>query len=315
MKKNINVFCVADDNYVPYCGIMLTSVFENNPECAFSVFVFVSHPLKDSNVAQFEKLEKLYGQKIQFVFVDTTFLKGLPLLRGNIPLTTFYRLYVAELLPESIEKILYLDDDMVVTGDLSPIWEMDMADKVVAAVPDVISPSGEHQKRLHYPVEAGYFNAGVIMINLRNWRMNNIGQQCLAFLEDHHDILRYYDQDVLNAVLWDKKITLPHHYNFQTQVLARRFFDTYSVDLQKEITESAKKTLVIHYSGPLKPWSVVYYGLPFQEEWRQYQKRSIWSDLSEQVPKNKKLNWILKRYIMWPLGLIKNDAEYIRLDK
>ncbi len=225
-------------------------------------------------------------------------------------------------LPQPIlEHRLYInktkDCDIVVTGDISQLWALDLTDKAIAVVPDVLNyvePS-DYPDRLKYPQSAGTFNGGVLMINLDYWRKNNISQKCCEFIEIHHTILRFFDQDVLNALLWDKKVTLPLTYNFQFHFLYAGIFQSLPAAIKKEITDIIQtRPVIIHFAGCWKPWSVAYYGLTFRNLWIQYKKKSPWPHIKETVPERKSINWLIKRYILWPLGLIKPGKDLYTSD-
>ena len=309
MNDTINIFSVTDDNYAPYCGVMLTSVFENNKNHSFKVFIFINKPLKKRNQSKFHKLEIKYGNSIKFITVDDYSIRKLSIL-NKWSIATFYKVFAGDLLPESIHKVLYLDGDIIVTGDVAELWNVDIMRKAVAVVNDLGITPENGPKRLSYPIEAGYFNGGMMLINLDYWRLNNIGQRCLTYIENNYDKLIYCDQDVLNAVLWNEKRFLPLTFNYLISYLKDTVFGCQSHVIQKEILDISKSPLIIHYCFMLKPWSVVYYYLPYSEEWKSYKRLSPWSHKLPSPPKNKPINWIIKRYFLWPLGIMKPDFGF-----
>ena len=76
MKERINIVCAADDKYVPYYGVMITSIFENHKEHDVYVYIMIDKPLQDKNVKLFSKLEKQYGQQIHYCMVDKSFFEN-----------------------------------------------------------------------------------------------------------------------------------------------------------------------------------------------------------------------------------------------
>ena len=282
----------------------------------FHVFILTSHELKRQNVEKFRELESRYGCEITFVNVEDSFLRKFHFNQVlQLPLQTFYRLYAAELLPETVNRVLYLDCDIVVTGDLSQLWSVDLTDKAVAVVQDYWSYAtpDDNPNRLQYPVEAGYFNAGVVLINLDWWRKNNAGAMFFAFIEKNHEIMDYLDQDVMNALLWDKKIYLPLTYNFQLLFLSKNLLNSLPSETKKEVLDTLhSQPVIIHFASCWKPWSVVYYGLPFRNLWIQYKKMSPWPHIKETVPRRKSINWLIKRYILWPTGIMKPGKNHIQ---
>ena len=311
MKETINILCATDENYVPYCGVMLTSVFESNKNSRVDVYILMDKPLSQEAQKKYTQLAAKYNNGIHYLIIDKSFLEKFPIKGMSYwSIATYYRLYATELLPESVHRILYLDCDIIVDGKLDYLWGINMTDNAAGVVPDIFEYDGHFQRQLHYPEEAGYFNAGVVLINVDYWRRHNIGQQCLDFLANHYDWIEANDQDVLNAMLWDKKLRIPATYNYQVQFLAKHFFDVESADLQKELMEYKDNPSIIHYAVPVKPWNVLYYKMPYKKIWWQYKRKSPWWYILPQLPKHKTLNYLVKRYFLWPLG-IKWQNDYL----
>lgn len=310
MKESINILCATDNNYAPFCGIMLTSLFESQINEHIRVYILVDKPLPDSAQCKFSQLKEKYGNEIHYLLIDNSFLERFPIKGMDYwSIATYYRLYAAELLPKDVHRILYLDCDIIVAGDLRPLFQMNMTDKSAACISDIFEYWGEFQKRLLYPVEAGYFNAGVLLINVDYWRENHIGQKCLDFLEHHYDLVEANDQDVLNAVLWDTKLRLPVTYNFQVQFLKGYFFDKAVPELQTEIQQTKDKPVIIHYAVPVKPWDMLYYRMPYKRIWKKYKRKSYWWYMPPRLPKRKRFKYLVKRYLLWPLGIMW-EADY-----
>ena len=272
----------------------------------------ISQTLKQCNVKKLTQLGKQYGQSIQFISVDDTLLRAHHLVEpGRLTIATYYRLCAAELLPESINKVLYLDGDIIVLEDLSQIWETSIERKAVAVVSDKLIFSDERQNGLQYPAKAGYFNAGVMLINLAFWRSEKLGPLFLDYIDHHSAAIRFHDQDVLNSVLWDKRILLPLTYNFQVSFLFDEYFKMQASDIQHEILATLNSPNIIHYNTQLKPWNIAYYWMPFYNVWVYYKRKSPWSHMLPSVPRRKRFNWIIKRYFLWPLGIMKPDMGLI----
>lgn len=313
MNDKINILCATDNNYVPYCGIMLTSVFENNKDVAVNAFVLIDKPLNKKNQHKMEQLAKQYGQFIKFVLVDNTILQKFPTKTMSYwSIATYYRMFAEELLPTDVDKILYLDCDIIVDAPIKDLFDKDMSNIAVAASDDIYIYSDERQKLLEYPPQAGYFNAGVLLINLAYWRKHQIGKQCIEYLSNNYDKIVANDQDVLNAVLWDKKIHLPLKYNYQLQFLSKHFFNLQTDEIKDEILTTFNNPAIIHYAYSIKPWSMMYYKLPLANRWEHYKRMSPWSHIGKTLPTHKPLNNILKRYIFWPLGLMKYKSGFIK---
>ena len=117
--SRIAIVCATDDNYAPYCGIMLTSVLENNRDREVSAYILIDKPLLEIHQKRFKQLSDKYSSGIEFVMVDKSFFEKFP-IKGEAKnvkhwsIVTYYRLYAEELLPKSVDKVLYLDCDIIV---------------------------------------------------------------------------------------------------------------------------------------------------------------------------------------------------------
>ena len=117
--QQYNILCATDDNYVPYCGIMLTSLFENNKGLNFCIYILVEH-LSNKSKSEFATLAKKYSQNIEIITVDGEKLKECPIRTGDhVSIVTYYRLLAPILLPSDVDKILYLDCDMIINGNIT----------------------------------------------------------------------------------------------------------------------------------------------------------------------------------------------------
>lgn len=311
MNQTINILCSTDENYVPYCGVMLTSLFESNKENEIHVYVLLDKPLSSRSQNKFSNLARRYSNTINYILVDSSFLKKFP-IKGNSywSIATYYRIYAAELLPETIDKILYLDCDIIVDGSLEHLWSMDLSDYAAGVVPDICTEMQENYKRLEYNASLGYFNAGVLMMNLRYWREHSVGRECLEYLEHHYDSILWNDQDVLNYVLRNNKMKIPVTYNYQIKMLLPTYYETFNEVMKRDI-ENTLKPIIIHYATPTKPWMINYYPMPFNNVWHKYKRVSPWRHRRDLLPDHKRLNYIIKRFLLWPIN-IKNETGFLR---
>ena len=127
----------------------------------------------------------------------------------NLSKSAYYRLLLVSILPTDIEKVLYLDCDIIVCGDISYLWKIDLENYAVAAISDLkIMPlNGIHSQTLSMSYDLAYFNSGFMLVNLSYWRRYNLERRLLTFLKTH--IVVFHDQDALNYVLKGKWFMLP----------------------------------------------------------------------------------------------------------
>jgi lipopolysaccharide biosynthesis glycosyltransferase len=182
-------------------------------------------------------------------FVDAPVI-DLPLY-GAKSAAVYMRLRLASLLPD-VETVLYLDADTVTLASLSPLLETDFAGHGVAAVQDHLWRNGPDS------TNAGYFNTGVMLIDLRRWRDRQIGSRAEKYVESHH--CRFWDQDALNAVLFDDWLELDPEWNvFHFDEVADPAWSPLSpaqaVRWWRILQQRAR---VMHYVTAVKPWRAGY---------------------------------------------------------
>lgn len=280
----MDIICSTDDNFVQHCSIMLASVLINNEN--ISVWA-LSEGLTEANQSILKKEVESKGGVYNYVEVDSEIISRLPMpqndLLSHISSATYYRLLVSEILPINVEKAIYLDCDIVVSGSLEGLWCASIDDYAVGAVHQMWNEI-EDAERLNYPVKYGYFNAGVLLINLKYWRNNAISSKLVSYLTTNYDTILMHDQDALNAVLYDKSFTLPCkwnmlHYFFYPDsktikgVFNGKLINDYS-EYKKQLIKDRKKPTVIHYVSKPKPWQDRCMH-PFIKEYFKYAKKTV----------------------------------------
>ncbi len=309
----INIVCATDDKYVPYCGVMLTSLFENNKEREVNVYILIDKPLSEKGVLKLNQLEKQYNQHIHFCLVDSSCFDKYP-IRGtgadHLSIVTYYRLFAEDILPVEVDMVLYLDCDIIVNASIGELFDMDWNGFAIGGVSDMCVAWQEFYNRLEYDKSLGYFNAGVVMMNLNFWRKHHMAQRCFDYLKHNYDKVDNNDQDVLNVVMKNIKRTLPVTYNYQIQLRMPYFFNTFSKQMQEDVLKTTSPK-IIHYAAELKPWMAYYYSYPFYRTWQKYKKLSPWKYMPDQLPKTRKpIAWV-KRYILWPLGIMLKKPKLV----
>ena len=311
MKKTYNILCATDDNYVPYCGIMLTSLFENNSELDFCIYILVEH-LSDKSRNKFAVLARNYSQRIEIITVDNEVFNKCPIRPGDhVSIVTYYRLLAPVLLPSNIDKILYLDCDMVINGDISSLYNQDIDEHPIAMSKDEAFFIEDKYERLIFNKEYAYKNAGVALINIKYWRKKNIAAKCLEYISKYPERIKFHDQDTLNAVLHKEIKLLPIKYNFQTGFLLTEYARFYKNEMP-EIFETTKSPVIIHFTGPNKPWFIDSKH-PYRKRFLYYKNISLWKGHPTNNNKTSLYQRIIKlrNEIIWFLGIKKRPITYI----
>ena len=242
------VASAADAGYAIPLAAMLRSVLRGlRPGRTLSVHVV------DMGVteADRERLSRICaGNGAALAWHDPTSwgLDPLP-LTSRMTMATYSRLALSRLLPAQVKRVVWLDSDVLVTGDLERLWRTELADRHLLAVQDPCVPLVSSRygirrwRELGLPEQAKYFNAGVMLIDLDRWRADEIGERARDYLREFGADAMFWDQEGLNAVLGGRWGELDVRWNYCSGFTPR------------EQPESAGlEPWIIHFAGTLKPW-------------------------------------------------------------
>jgi lipopolysaccharide biosynthesis glycosyltransferase len=255
-QNPVVIACATDDRYVQPLAVMLQSVLTNlSVSRTIDVYV-IDGGIEPGNKRDLVKLWDPDRGTVNWLPAKASQFSGLPLW-GRMPVATYYKLLITELLPPALSKTIWLDCDLVVTGDLAELWDMDLAGRHALAVQDpgvpfVSSRDGVacHQQ-LGLAKHAKYFNAGVMVVNLDLWRSDDIPGRVMEYLRTYGDSVVFWDQEGLNAVLAEKWGELDPRWNHTTSVRSLRLRNNGRPE-QQAVTPSTP--WIVHFTGNLKPW-------------------------------------------------------------
>ena len=272
----MNILTCTDTRFVIPTGVMFSSICINNKGEELNFHLIIDKSVtKRQKEALIEEIEAKYqNTTLSFYLIQVDDIKKYLLAKKTrFPVSIYYRLLLEDILPLDIDKILYIDGDIIVRHNLKELWETDITDYAIGAVVNQ-SLSKQFWKRLGYPKEKGYFNSGMLLINLKYWRNHKLSDLFIKYIKENPDKLRYPDQDVLNVILQDSKLFLPERYNVQSS-----FFkierENVPCENTNEIENAIKDPYIIHYTG-IKPWHFeckhpyrkVYYEYRMQTQWK-----------------------------------------------
>lgn len=250
----IHVGLCADENFAMPFGVCLTSLFESNQNETLTVHV-ITQGFSDQTLSRIRKTEQKYARidAVKIYKIDDGVFSQYP-LSSQFPKSIYFRYLYAKLLSDSIERIVYIDCDTVVLSSLSDIWNTDMPDDVLfGAVEDRNGDDILIRNRIGR-WDGFYFNSGVLLINLTEWRRMDAFKIFADFIRDHREVCLYPDQDAINAAFPEKFKRLPFEYNFHMSFVAP--FDTFRLHLSKkcELLQAFNNLCIVHFAAELKPW-------------------------------------------------------------
>lgn len=246
----INIALCANELFAIPCMITIITIMENNKCSNFSFYV-LNDGFTEATRAKFQKLADLYHCKISLIEKDTEELKGVD-ANHRYSIMTYYRFFIPEILND-IEKIIYMDSDMMVRGSLDELWNTDLTDKACAAVVDQNCDDVTNYNRLSLDAEQ-YFNAGMLLINLDYWRRNDIAHKCLNYILENPEKCKYNDQDALNVILNKHITTVSPTFNFQEgwyNPISHIFYHYKKIEV---INTVKNNPVIVHFNTETKPW-------------------------------------------------------------
>lgn len=249
----IHIACNIDHNYVQHCAVTLVSLFDNNRNEKFSVHILAQDlSEEDKNILQ--QLAGRYQSSVYFYSPSPKLLEGFSIRKFSkrISMATYFRCLLSDILPQEIDRVLYLDCDIVVLGDIRPFWNMPVDQVGVAAVEDMGCHEKERYDILKYPMSDSYFNAGVLLINLAYWREHHIAQACIDYFHKYPERILFNDQDLLNSVLHQNKILIDLCWNVQDAFYRNPKIRNDA--WEKKFVNVLKHPIILHYTNR-KPWS------------------------------------------------------------
>lgn len=240
--KEINILMSVNKKFLEHVEELIFSVLHYNQYVnIYLMYVETELTVEDlENIKEFVEQTKK-GRVIPIKF-DVKDLEGMPVTDNEgafFGLEAYSRLFCAFKLPKEIDRILYLDADMITTGSLSELYNIDFENNIWVACRD----NGIQIKdleRLGLPADYKYINSGMLLINLEKLRNNYTEKDIIQMIYDNQSVLIYPDQDFINKIFKDDIKIVDNKYNLVAKDIG-----------YKKLEE---KPLIIHFAGSVKPW-------------------------------------------------------------
>ena len=272
MENNLEVipiFFAVDDGYIPFLAVALQSLIENSSKNYYYSIKILYTNIEEENK---QKISKYKKENVNIEFVDLNYyikkVKDKLYTRDYYTKTTYFRLFIPNLYPQ-YDKAIYLDSDIVVLGDIAELYNVNMGNNLIAAAPDdVIQTTKVFQEYAEKVVGVAdyrnYFNAGILLMNLDEFRKFNFQEKFLYLLETIKFTVAQ-DQDYLNRLCKGKVKIID------------KAWDRMPIAIDDMKEEDIK---VIHYNLAYKPWHFenVLYKAYF---WKYAQKTEFYKQIED----------------------------------
>lgn len=285
----LNVLYQFNEKYAPYAGISMISLMENNKSADKIVIYILGENLTLSSKEKLTKQAQSYGCSIHFINTEKIIKRicqlGIPKYRGSY--ATNMKMFVTDCLDADIDRLLYVDSDTIICGELDPLFSLDMDNKPIAMVLDSLGRTC--RQAIGLSESDYYFNGGVILYDVKKWRQD----KCTEKIQEHAQNIRagYVspDQDLLNVVLRKQIKKLDASYNLQpihTVYTYRQYCHEYGEEMyysEAEINAAVANPKILHafrYLGEF-PWHKNSLH-PYRAYFDQYMELSLWKDYQKQ---------------------------------
>lgn len=230
---------------------MLSTLRHFNQDPDLHVYlIFDNVDAKDLSLAVSHLGKILPG--FSFIQASSKPLEGFP-VNGHATVATYFRLLLPELLPMSVNRVIFIDSDTVITDSLGSLWNLDLQGKSIAAVAEHRISCKDHGHEF-----GSYFNAGIMLADLQKWRQSSLLERGRTFANAHPDRMRHWDQDVLNHVFKNDWIAIPDRWNACPHLfgLTPEYKD-YDYVFTDDEREAQSNPAIVHFAGPgpVKPWN------------------------------------------------------------
>lgn len=261
----MNICYHCSDLFAPMTGISITSLFENNKNCSEITVYIIEKAVSEKNKKVLLELAEKYKRKIVFIpmpDVNKKYSLGLKQVQKKWLFDSYVRLLLDGELPQSLDRVLYLDGDTIVNGNIEEFYNIDLEGNLCAGVSDYLSE--EYYELFGLSKTATYCNSGMILIDLDGWRKQSIADKVRECLQENNGYIFFMEQSTWNMVLQDKIKIVHPRYNLLTTVTEltyeeaktlRQFERGYS---KKEIAEAIVNPVIIHFTSffllNARPW-------------------------------------------------------------
>lgn len=269
----MNIVCATDGNYLPHCAAMLQSLIANGEGNEINVYLILDNVSTEVLARSITYLWHICPS-LNILKADPGDVVGFP-VNGHATVATYFRLLLPGLLPNKLNKVIFIDSDTIVTTNLRELWNTPLQGKALAAVPDHWLSCRDHGY-----VHGEYFNAGIMLIDLERWRSTDILGEGRSFANANPHRLRHWDQDVLNHVFKADWLPIGERWNACPHLYG--LLPEFNLD-PAQLTATEKLAIsnpaIIHFAGPgqVKPWNARCIH-PLKDHYLQSKSKTPWAD-------------------------------------
>ncbi len=282
-SKHLHIVVASDDNYAEFVATLLVSIFSSNAECFDRITVhLLANGITEATLRRITAhIPTGKGELLSYDISDISNRLGIEVPK-TIAISSYARLFIQSLLPRDISRVLYLDCDTIVTDSLTELWQTDLTDYYIGGILDTL-PDTVAKTSVGLGENVPYVNAGVLLINLEQWRKDNLQRRFLQFLLSYGGHVHHHDQGLINGVCRGHIKVLHPRYNLTTNYLSHNYDILRQTNTpfysKEQIGEAKSHPAIIHFTAGFltRPWCKGSHH-PFASLFRQMHAKTMWKD-------------------------------------
>lgn len=257
----------ADTKYAIRIPVVLKSIWINDPGIPVNV-----HLISDDLAPDLEERIMNYCKHLGYSFhlyqIPEKLFDNAP-VNKHYSKAMYYRLLAAEILPLSVDRVIYIDPDILVINSLLPLWEMELEDHIFAAASHTVEEGlADNINRVRLETSAVYFNTGVILMDLLKCRKHVHKEDVFSYIINYDYKLLLPDQDVFNALYGSNTLHIPDSvWNYDARKYSQYLMRSAGLMDDRWVVNN---TVILHFCGKEKPWND-HYRYRFGNLYRHYE--------------------------------------------
>lgn len=262
MNAPLHILFASNDRYAMHMGVAIASICATRHPATALVFHILEQEISPANKRRLARVIAPHRAAVSLTYIVPTphALETLP-IRHHYALPMYYRYWLHLFLPPSVPRILYLDCDMIVCGDLAALYGTDLGGRPMGAVADKYASQQTPKIPGWPPGDAPYYNTGMLVIDVPAWRASGLAEAMLATIRQHGAQLDIPDQDGFNLVARNAVQPLPPCWNYQIVMTPDH--------------DPPCEPRIVHYIGSIKPWNL-WHAHPLRRHYTTVRRRTPW---------------------------------------
>jgi len=259
-NMNINLLFTLNKNYLPQLVALLRSYNLFHPNIETNIFILTSNITKYNFTIYDSYFSKT--NKFHIIKIPNDYFNDAPITK-RYPKEMYYRIFASLFLPKNINKILYLDPDIIINGSLLKLYNMNISNYYFIGASNV----GHFITRFNQikngaSKDSKYINTGVMLMNIKKLRKEQNINDVYDYIKNHQLTLTLPDQDIISALYGEKILLIDNLiYNLSDRIISQYNFKHFNSKQKIDLKWVDENTKIIHYFGRNKPWRKKYRGI------------------------------------------------------